>query len=91
MLLASAVPASSNTVSLVLPPLAMVPVIVPTSSVMEVIEGALGVAVSTVSVTLLLVSAPSLLVLPAASAKVLEATEMTPFAVEFAVGVKVAV
>ena len=50
-----------------------------------------GRIVSTVKVTVLLASAPSLLVLPAASAKVLEATEMTPFAVEFTEGVKIAV
>ena len=50
-----------------------------------------GRMVSTVRVTELLASAPSLLVLPAASEKVPEATEITPLAVLSAVGVKVAV
>ena len=50
-----------------------------------------GRMVSTVRVTVLFASAPSLLVLPAASEKVLEATEMTPLVVLLAVGVKVAV
>ena len=91
VLLASAVPAITNTLSLVLPPLATVPVIGATSSVIVLIKGALGTAVSTVRVTVLLASAPSMLVLPATSKKVLEATEMTPLALELAVGVKVAV
>ena len=50
-----------------------------------------GWIVSTVRETVLLASAPSLLVLPAAFEKVVEATEMTPLVVELAVGVKVAV
>ena len=50
-----------------------------------------GRMVSTVRVTVLFASAPSLLVLPAASEKVLDATEMTPLVVLLAVGVKVAV
>ena len=50
-----------------------------------------GEIVSTVRVTVLLASPPSLLALPAASEKVAEATEITPFAVELVVGVKVAV
>ena len=50
-----------------------------------------GRMVSTVRVTELLASAPSLLVLPAASEKVAEATEITPLVVLLAVGVKVAV
>ena len=50
-----------------------------------------GRIVSTVRVTVLLASPPSLLALPAASAKAAEATEITPFAVELVVGVKVAV
>ena len=50
-----------------------------------------GRMVSTLRVKELLVSAPSLLVLPAASEKVLEATEITPLAVELVAGVKVAV
>ena len=50
-----------------------------------------GRMVSTVRVTELLASAPSLLVLPAASEKVPEATEITPLVVLLAVGVKVAV
>ena len=49
-----------------------------------------GRMVSTVRVTVLLASAPSLLVLPAASLKVPDATEITPLVVLFAVGVKVA-
>ena len=48
-------------------------------------------SVSTVRVTVLLASPPSLLVLPASSEKVAEATEITPLAVLSAVGVKVAV
>ena len=48
-------------------------------------------SVSTVRVTVLFASAPSLLVLPAESEKVAEATEITPLAVLSAVGVKVAV
>ena len=48
------------------------------------------ISVSTVRVTVLLASAPSLLVLPAASLKVPDATEITPLVVLFAVGVKVA-
>ena len=47
VLLASAVPASTSTVSLVLPPLATVPVTVETSSVTEVMEGAVGATAST--------------------------------------------
>ena len=50
-----------------------------------------GARVSTVRVSVLLASAPSLLVLPAASVKVQLATEITPLAVLFAMGVKVAV
>jgi hypothetical protein len=50
-----------------------------------------GAIVSTVRVTMLLVSAPSLLVLPATSEKVAETTEITPLAVLSAVGVKIAV
>ena len=50
-----------------------------------------GNTVSTVRVTLLLLSAPSALELPAASVKVPEATEITPLAVLLAVGVNVAV
>ena len=46
VLLASAVPASTSTVSLVLPPLATVPVTGETSSVTEVMEGAAGGMVS---------------------------------------------
>ena len=91
VLFASAVPASTRTVSLVLPPLATVPVTGETSSVTLVIVGTLVGAVLTVKVTVLLASAPSLLVLPASSEKVLEATEITPLVVELAVGVKVAV
>ena len=59
---------------------------------LEVIEGGLlSGRVSTVRVTELLASAPSLLVLSAASEKVAEATEITPLVVLLAVGVKVAV
>ena len=47
--------------------------------------------VSTVKVTELLASAPSLLVLPAESENLDEATEITPSVVLSAVGVKVAV
>ena len=50
-----------------------------------------GRMVSTVMVIVLLASAPSALALPAALVNVLLATETTPFAVELAVGVKVAV
>ena len=77
--------------SLVLLPLATVPVTGETLSVTLVIEGASGTTVSTVRPKVLSKSAPSLLVLPAALEKVVEATEMTPLAVELAVGVKVAV
>ena len=47
-----------------------------------------GVVVSTVNVTELLASEPSVLALLAASVKVPLATEMTPLVVLFAVGVK---
>ena len=57
----------------------------------ERLGGLFSGSVSTVRVTVLLASAPSLLVLPAASEKVAEATEMSPLAVLTAVGVKVAV
>ena len=50
VLLASAVPATTNTLSLLLPPLATVPVIGATSSVMVLITGVLGATVSTVAV-----------------------------------------
>ena len=49
-----------------------------------------GLMVSTLKVTELLASEPSLLVLPAASEKVPSAMEMTPLAVLLLVGVKVA-
>lgn len=52
-------------------------------------EGA-GGRVSTVKVTELLASEPSLFALPAASEKVPSATEITPLAVLLLVGVKVA-
>ena len=50
-----------------------------------------GVVVSTVKVTELLASPPSLLVLPAESENLDEATEITPSVVLSVVGVKVAV
>ena len=50
-----------------------------------------GVVVSTVKVTELLASAPSLLVLPEESENLEEATEITPSVVLSVVGVKVAV
>ena len=50
-----------------------------------------GVVVSTVKVTELLASAPSLLVLPEESENLDEATEITPLVVLSVVGVKVAV
>ena len=50
-----------------------------------------GRTVSTVKVTELLASAPSLLVLPAESENLEEATEITPLVVLLVVGVKVAV
>ena len=50
-----------------------------------------GLTVSTEKVTELLASAPSLLVLPAESENLEEATEITPSVVLSAVGVKVAV
>ena len=56
-----------------------------------VVIAMVGVTVSTVMVTVLSASAPSVLALPAASVKVLLATEMTPLVVLLAVGVKVAV
>ena len=49
------------------------------------------VVVSTVKVTVLLASEPSVLALLAASVKVPLATEITPFVVLLVVGVKVAV
>ena len=49
VLLASAVPASTSTVSLVVPPLATVPVMGLMSSVTVLITGAFGTAVSTVT------------------------------------------
>ena len=57
------------------------------SSVMAIV----GLTVSTEKVTELLVSAPSLLVLPAESENLAEATEITPSVVLSDVGVKVAV
>ena len=57
------------------------------SSVMAMV----GLTVSTEKVTELLASAPSLLVLPAESENLEEATEITPSAVLSAVGVNVAV
>ena len=57
------------------------------SSVMAMV----GRTVSTVKVTELLASAPSLLVLPAESENLEEATEITPSVVLLVVGVKVAV
>ena len=57
------------------------------SSVMEIV----GLTVSTEKVTELLASAPSLLVLPAESENLDEATEITPSVVLSDVGVKVAV
>ena len=56
------------------------------SSVMAMV----GRMVSTLKVTELLASEPSLFALPAASEKVPSATEMTPLAVLLLVGVKVA-
>ena len=53
-------------------------------------EGEGEVVVSTVKVTELLASAPSLLVLPAESENLDEATEITPSALLSSVGVKVA-
>ena len=50
-----------------------------------------GLVVSTERVTVLFKSEPSLLELPAASENLLDATEITPFVVLSAVGVKVAV
>ena len=50
-----------------------------------------GLTVSTERVTVLLLSEPSVLVLPAASVNLDEATEIRPLAVLSAVGVKVAV
>ena len=57
------------------------------SSVMAIV----GLTVSTVKVTELLASAPSLLVLPDELENLEEATEITPLVVLLAVGVKVAV
>ena len=54
-------------------------------------EGEGEVVVSTVKVTELLASAPSLLVLPEESENLEEATEITPLVVLSVVGVKVAV
>ena len=54
-------------------------------------EGEGEVVVSTVKVTELLASAPSLLVLPEESENLDEATEITPLVVLSVVGVKVAV
>ena len=53
-------------------------------------EEKVGLTVSTERVTELLLSEPSLLVLPAESENLEEATEITPFVVLSAVGVKVA-
>ena len=62
------------------------------SSVMAMVGGVVSAAVvSTVKVTELLASEPSLLVLPAASENFELATEITPFVVLSAVGVKVVV
>ena len=62
------------------------------SSVMAMVGGVLSAAVvSTVKVTELLASAPSLLVLPEESENLDEATEITPSVVLSVVGVKVAV
>ena len=62
------------------------------SSVMAMVGGVLSAAVvSTVKVTELLASAPSLLVLPEESENLDEATEITPLVVLLVVGVKVAV
>ena len=62
LLLASALPAINRTVSLVLPPLAMLPVIGTVSSLIDVINGVLGAAASTLREIVLLFA-----VLPAAS------------------------
>ena len=59
-------------------------------SVLVAAEEKVGLTVSTVRVTVLLLSEPSLLVLPAESENLEEATEITPLAVLSAVGVKVA-
>ena len=62
------------------------------SSVMAMVGGVVSAAVvSTVKVTELLASEPSLLVLPAASENLELATEITPLVVLSAVGVKVVV
>ena len=62
------------------------------SSVMAMVGGVVSAAVvSTVKVTELLASAPSLLVLPEESENLDEATEITPLVVLSVVGVKVAV
>ena len=58
-----------------------------TSELMAIV----GLMVSIVSVTVLFESEPSLLELPAASENLVDATEITPFVVLSAVGVKVAV
>ena len=58
-----------------------------TSELMAIV----GLTVSTVRVTVLLLSEPSLLTIPAALENFVDATEITPFVVLSAVGVKVAV
>ncbi len=64
----------------------------PASRLVLLLEMAIvGRIVSTVMVTVLLASAPSALKLPAASENLLLSTNTTPFEVELAVGVKVAV
>ena len=75
VLLASALPASTSTVSLVLPKLATVPVMGVTSSVTVVITGAAGAAVSKACVYW----AGAVLPLPAASVTALAATSMVTF------------
>ena len=61
------------------------------SDVASELMAMVGLTVSTVRGTVLFESDPSLLVLPAASENLLDATEITPFVVLSAVGVKVAV
>ena len=58
VLMASAVPASTSSVSLVLPPLATVPLTGETSSVTEVLEGAVGATAAT-DVAVQVTEAPS--------------------------------
>ena len=59
-------------------------------SVLVAAEEKVGLTVSTVRVTVLLLSEPSLLVLPAESENLEEATEITPSVVLLVEGVKVA-